>query len=124
MPFYNYFQAAIVLGEDGWVAPTGVLRVASELVEQHRFDADALARSYLELVRRGHVKGSLLVGLEAALRELEGRLPTVAELERAVAVLSASGPVEANPGPIDPPLDYVELAGRHRGGKNRRRPGR
>ena len=124
VPFYNYFQAAIVLGEDGWVEPTAVLRVASELVEQHRFDADALVRSCLELVRRGHSNGSLLGGLGGALRELEGRLPTLTELERAVAELSAAGPVEANPGPVDPPLDYLELAGRHRGGKNRRRPGR
>jgi hypothetical protein len=122
VPFYNYFQAAIVLGEDGTIEPAGVLRVASELVQQHRFDADALARSYLELVRRGHVRGSLLGELERAVRDLTGRLPTLAELAEAVSRLGRAVPVEAAVAAAEPALDYVELASRHRGGKNRRRP--
>ena len=57
MPFYNYLQAAFVLHEDGRLGPDGVLRVAVELVTEHRFDGDALARSYLDLARRGHLRG-------------------------------------------------------------------
>ena len=53
VPFYNYLQAAFVLQEDGRLGADGVLRVAVELVTEHRFDGDALARSYLDLARLG-----------------------------------------------------------------------
>ncbi len=97
VPFYNYLQAALVLYEDGRLPARAVLRVAVELVVQHHFDADALARSYLELVRRGHMQGFGLEGLRDELRiwasqervtqyeELEGMLTrlTPTALERA-----------------------------------------
>lgn len=121
VPFYNYLQAAMVLAEDGRIAAESVLRVASELIQQHRFDADALVRSYLELVRRGHVPERPNVDLGRALEELEGRLPTRNELGRMVAELAAAplgGPVRS---PARIPLDYLALAEQHRGGRNRRR---
>ncbi|MBK8995571.1 MAG: hypothetical protein IPM35_07475 [Myxococcales bacterium] len=122
VPFYNYLQAAIVLWADGHVSAQGVLRVASELVQQHRFDADALARSYFELVRRGHLQLSPVDQLRGALADLEGRLPTLKELEAMVErlgerVVEPGAPVESQT------IDYVALSERHRGGKNRRRPG-
>ncbi|GMV16829.1 MAG: hypothetical protein AMXMBFR56_50530 [Polyangiaceae bacterium] len=122
VPFYNYLQAAIVLWADGHVSAQGVLRVASELVQQHRFDADALARSYFELVRRGHLQLSPVDELRGALADLEGRLPTLKELEAMVErlgerVVEPGAPVECQP------IDYVALSELHRGGKNRRRPG-
>jgi hypothetical protein len=122
VPFYNYLQTAIVLCEDGNVGGDAVLRVASALVQQHRFDADALVRSYLELVRRGHVRRSLVGELARAFDELEGRLPTRTELGRMVDGLTALElpPPAAEPVPA-PELDYLELAERHRGGRNRRR---
>jgi len=122
VPFYNYLQAAIVLFADGHVSAEGVLRVASELVQQHRFDADALARSYFELVRRGHVVKSPVEPLRRVLGELEGRLPTLNEL---TAMVDQLGRREVEPGaPVDErPIDYVALSEIHRGGKNRRRPG-
>ena len=67
VPFYNYFQAALVLAEDGALTADGLLRVAADLVLQHRFDGDALVRSYLDLARRGHVHGAGLDALEGAL---------------------------------------------------------
>jgi hypothetical protein len=121
VPFYNYFQAALVLAEDGRLGPEAVLRVASELAEQHRFDADALARSYSELVRRGHAQGSLVPALQDALAALEGRLPTLTELRRMVDALGKTlEPAREALGEAE--LDYVVLADRHRGGKNRKRP--
>ena len=57
VPFYNYLQAAFVLNEDGRLGAEGVLRVAVELVTEHRFDGDVLARSYLDLAKRGHLRG-------------------------------------------------------------------
>jgi len=97
VPFYNYLQAAFVLHEDGRLGPDGVLRVAVELVTEHRFDGDALARSYLDLARRGHLRGirveAIAVELDAwlsngsvpasdALRTMTARLPALAESAR------------------------------------------
>lgn len=53
VPFYNYAQAAFVLLADGRLDGDGVLRVAAELVVDHHFDGAALAKSHVELVRRG-----------------------------------------------------------------------
>ncbi|MEO7094579.1 MAG: phosphatase domain-containing protein, partial [Polyangiales bacterium] len=66
-PFYNYFQAALVLHEDRRITAEAVLRVGTDLVLQHRFDGDALVRSYLDLAKRGHVRGSGIDELVAAL---------------------------------------------------------
>ena len=67
VPFYNYLQSAFVLFEDARVPPEAVLRVAVELVVMHRFDGDALARSYLDLAKRGHLRGERIDDLAASL---------------------------------------------------------
>jgi len=97
VPFYNYLQAAFVLHEDERLSPAGVLRVAVELATEHRFDGDALARSYLDLARRGHLRGvrvdAMSIELDAwlsngsvpasdALRTMTARLPELAESAR------------------------------------------
>jgi hypothetical protein len=98
VPFYNYLQAAFVLHEDDRLGADAVLRVAVELVTEHRFDGDALARSYLDLARRGHVRGARIEAIQAAveawmalgqlpardeLRVMSARLPQMAETARA-----------------------------------------
>ena len=70
VPFYNYLQAAFVVHEDGRVPAEGVLRVALELVVQHRFDGDSLARSYQDVARRGHLRGIGIDALHRAYEEL------------------------------------------------------
>jgi hypothetical protein len=67
VPFYNYLQAAFVLAEDGRIGAPAVLRVASVFALRHRFDWEALARSYLDLLRRGHVHGAIVQPLRVAL---------------------------------------------------------
>ena len=67
VPFYNYLQAAFMVHEDGRLDAGGVLRVAVELVTEHRFDGDALARSYLDLARRGHLRGVRVDAIASAL---------------------------------------------------------
>ncbi len=69
VPFYNYFQAALVLHEDERLSAEAVLRVGTDLVLQHRFDGDALVRSYLDLARRGHLHGRGIDGLSRALEQ-------------------------------------------------------
>ena len=71
IPFYNYFQAALAVFEDGRLGAVGVLSVAAELVVQHRFDGDSLARSYADLGRRGHLRGTGIDALEQAFAEQE-----------------------------------------------------
>lgn len=122
VPFYNYLQAAFVLAEDGWIDAAAVLRTAQHFAQTHRFDADALARSYLDLLRREHVTGALAAPLAAELDRWRPRAPENLDLlERTVEGIAhhAASPPEprrrASPG-----LDYVALARRHAGGKNRR----
>jgi hypothetical protein len=68
VPFFNYLQAAFVLFEDGRLSPKGVFSVASDLVIVHNFQRAGLARSYVDLLRRGHVRG---LRLDELARELE-----------------------------------------------------
>jgi hypothetical protein len=124
VPFYNYQQAAFVLAEDGRIDAAAALRVASEFVLRHRFDADALARSYLDLMRRGHVRGALPALLEHEVRSqsAKGELRAPDELRRMCELIGkyTSQAGEPPPRPSGDP-DYVELAKRHRGGRNRKR---
>lgn len=83
VPFYNYLQAAFVVHEDGRLPAEGLLRVGLELVVQHRFDGDALARSYQDIARRGHLRGIGIDALTRAYDELKSRgLPGMDEIAR------------------------------------------
>lgn len=120
VPFYNYLQAGFVLAEDGEIGAAGVLRVAAEFALRHRFDPDALARSYLDLMRRGHVSGEVLKPLEQALSE-DKDLPAPDDLREMCDLIRGylSNPPAHSPRPTKK-LDYVELSLKHRGGRNRR----
>jgi hypothetical protein len=118
VPFYNYLQAAFVVQEDGRVPAEAVLRVGVELIVQHRFDGDALARSYFDLVRRGHVRGTGVAAVVEAYERWEPkeRLPGSAEIGRMVARLPeyAARAGELFRGPKDEPMpDYLSLVTRH-----------
>ena len=117
VPFYNYLQAAFVVHEDGRIPAEAVLRVAVELVVQHRFDGDGLARSYLDLARRGHLRGT---GVEPLAESLDDwshhdRVPGLVELRRMVERLPehaarAKDTWSDEPAPMP---DYLALVGRH-----------
>lgn len=83
IPFFNYLQAAFVLEEAGRLPPESVVRVAIELVIAHRFDGEALARSYLDLARRGHLVGSGADAIGEAFHRLSlsSKLPATREIE-------------------------------------------
>jgi len=124
IPFYNYLQPTFVLAEDGRISPSAVVRVAVELVLHHRFDAEALARSYLDLRRRGHVAGTLVPALRNAVAELaaEAKLPAAHEIlhmcDRLDERLPTLVPVPPPPLSEDIP-DYLTLVTMH---NRRRRP--
>jgi hypothetical protein len=124
VPFYNYLQAAFVLAEDGRITGRAVLAVASVLVVRHRFDGEGLGRSYLDLMRRGHAAGSVLPALEDGLSALgaapeePGVLGALTEMTALIAGYLSSPPRVRPVRPAKP--DYLELAERHQGGKNRK----
>jgi hypothetical protein len=122
VPFYNYLQAAFVVHEDGRLGPDAVLRVAVELVTEHRFDGDALARSYLDLTRRGHLVGTGVEAIGASLdawlaqgpvpaaqelAAMAARLPAIAERARVTAAAMARIKGER------PMPDYLRLVDAH-----------
>ncbi|HEY1694785.1 MAG TPA: hypothetical protein VGG39_21585 [Polyangiaceae bacterium] len=117
VPFYNYLQAAFVLHEDGRLGPDGVLRVAVELVTEHRFDGDALARSYLDLAKRGHLRGERVEAFAATFDEWKaaGRVPAADELAAMVERLPAAvASAQGARGEEEQPLpDYLALVDRH-----------
>jgi len=126
VPFYNYLQAALVVFEDGRVPAESVLRVAIELVVQHRFDGEGLAKSYAELARRGHLRGVRIAELAAAL-DTWARPRGVAalpELDAMVAALpeyakAAAGQYRGGEAPVTP--DYGELVLHHNRRRKKRR---
>ncbi len=113
MPFYNYFQPALVLLEEGVLDGAAALRIGAEIVVQHAFSPDALIGSFMDMVRRMHV------GRDAATRLVESPLdPNVVagasdvlrafteELERRLPQLDAPPRFEL------PTIDYVGLFSR------------
>lgn len=118
VPFYNYLQAAFVVHEDGRLSAESVLRVAQEMVTQHRFDGDALARSYADLGRRGHLRGTKVDELAAALGAWEATAPSPAREEvRAMVLRLPDHAGQARARFVDQPEqtmpDYLTLVGKH-----------
>jgi len=118
VPFYNYLQAALMLLEDHRLDAAAVVRVASTFAVRHGFDHEAMARSYLDLMRRGHAHGAAAEPLRAAVERLEddaGPQPALASLRRTCDLLDqyAQTPperVERHAGEVD----YAALARRYR----------
>lgn len=124
VPFYNYLQAALILAEDDILPPGGVVRVAAEMVLEHRFDAEGLARSYLELRRRGCVKGDLVPVLQEAISHLaQGtRFPAQEQVEAMCSLLLQRLPsISPSPWIEDRPRDYLSLVVSHNPRQKRRR---
>ncbi|HEY4119422.1 MAG TPA: hypothetical protein VGM56_16255 [Byssovorax sp.] len=120
VPFYNYLQAAFVLAEDGRVPALAVLRVAQELVVSHNFDGGALARSFLDLSRRGHVTGRCVPHIVEALGVFTQKRTSgasevsamVIELERLAAELPPPGSRRAVHADARS-INYLGLVGSH-----------
>jgi hypothetical protein len=119
VPFYNYLQAAFVVFEDGRLPAEAVLRVALELVTEHRFDGQRLVRSYADLIRRGHLRGTGTEEIAAAFEEwvTRERVFAEAELKELVRELpkEATRATAQEPRAVTP--DYTHLVVAH----NRRR---
>lgn len=115
VPFYNYLQATLVLFEDGRLPPEAVLAVATDLVVVHNFERSALARSYLDLARRGHVRGHRRAELEASLTEMMAsrRAPAASEIVGMLDAMRSTSPAEAAAPPTPGEIDYLALVKHH-----------
>jgi hypothetical protein len=123
VPFYNYLQAAFVLFEDGRLSARSVMKVAQDLAVRHHFDGGALARSYLELARRGHVAGSGIAALvdDYADWVRKQRIAGASELGEMVRELQDRAP--ELPPPVSQPiprLDYRSLVVAHNPRRHKR----
>jgi hypothetical protein len=115
VPFYNYLQAAFVLHDDGQLPGAGVLAVARDLTTREHFDGGALARSYLDLARRGHVSGRGIESLVQSYADLvrRRRPPDASELGEMIRLLErARSELPPRPPPRSVDLDYEELVQR------------
>jgi hypothetical protein len=122
VPFYNYLQAAFVVFEDARIPADAVLRVAVELIVQHRFDGDALARSYVDLARRGHLRGTRIGALSDAFESWDKRekIPGARELREMLARLPAHSEAARVTWREDQPeIDYVKLVHVHNARRRR-----
>lgn len=119
VPFYNYLQAAFVLFEDHRIAAESVLRIASDLVVIHNFERSSLSRSYLDLVRRGHVTGERTDDLRRSLTELLStrRSSAASELVAMLETIESTSPAPASSRGGAPhaaeEIDYLGLVAKH-----------
>jgi hypothetical protein len=112
VPIFNYFQAALVLGEQGDLAADAVIRVALEMVNRYGYTVEKLSNSYQEILRRGAIQGEIGLKLEEALKVHHPRPgePSAEEVLHAFRrrVRAIPPPARHAPAPFKP-LDYPSI---------------
>jgi len=83
-PFYNYFQPALVLLEDGALDAQAVLRVGADLVVAYTFNPEVLVASFDDLRRRGYLS-----------KHVVDRISEVADTIEPSRFGQASGPLQS-----------------------------
>jgi hypothetical protein len=112
VPIFNYFQASLVLCEDGQLSPPSAVRVALEMVDRFGYSMDALRNSLQDLLRRGRLRVKTVQTLGANLTEEGvpqlGALPGARELLLSFAArVRELGELSDAPVPPDGPIDYL-----------------
>ena len=69
--FYNYFQPALVLLEDGALDAQAVLRVGADLVVAHTFNPEVLVASFDDLKRRNYLSQRVVHRISAVADGIE-----------------------------------------------------
>ncbi len=111
IPISNYFQAALVLFEDGVLSGSGLMCMAFDMVTDTSYGIAELANSYQDLGRRGIVDRGLVEMLEEdrdTLLELEDVPPDFVQrlLSRLMALAPMSRLAERD---WDGPPDYAAI---------------
>jgi hypothetical protein len=112
VPIFNYFQAAMVLLEDGQLSVPSVVRVALEMVDRFGYTLDALRNSLQDLLRRTRLSRSTARTLAD---DLNGeRVPQLGARPESRALLlefgnhvRALGELPSLAVPLDAPIDYL-----------------
>jgi hypothetical protein len=113
--FYNYFQPALVLVEDGGLEPIAAIRVAGDIAMRHGFSADALVASFSDAAERR------FVGRETARRLAvacgEAHRPVFEPVRRVIEELGSRLEAELpNVGEsaecVDVTIDYADMFSR------------
>ena len=112
VPVFNYFQAAMVMFEDGQLAVPSVVRVALEMVDRYGYTIDALRNSLQDLLRRGRLRHStaraLADQLTARGHPAAGRAAGGARAAHLVRRARAPARRRAlDAVPLDTPIDYL-----------------
>jgi len=112
VPIYNYFQAALVLAEDGQLGAPQVVRVALEMIDRFGYAVDALRNSLQDLLRRGRLRRASARTLGAELTDENvpqlGSLPGARELLLSFAArVRELGELPEPPPATQSPIDYL-----------------
>ena len=126
VPVFNYFQAAMVMFEDGQLSAPAVVRVALEMVDRFGYTIDALRNSLQDLLRRARLRRSTARALAEQLTEHGipqlGAHPSARELLLAFAErVHQLGDVPSLQIPLDKPIDYLAALEADLPGKGRKR---
>jgi hypothetical protein len=122
VPVYNYFQAALVLYEDGQLAAVDVLRVAREMLASKDYVLASLANSLQDLLGRGRMSREVALRLALECEGVIGEqpdewrdLPPISEIAAAFAArVRALGGDHGAPARQPERLDYPALVAEHR----------
>ncbi len=113
VPFYNYFQPAVLLMQDAVLDPLSVLRVGAELVIHHGFTHDALVASMRDMSTRGFLGGRVARVLGSFAETVdESLLATTGPVMRRFAEELLADPICNTEEPVRAPdaaIDYVTL---------------
>jgi hypothetical protein len=112
VPVFNYFQAAMVMFEDGQLSAPAVVRVALEMVDRYGYTIDALRNSLQDLLRRGRLRRATARTLADELTPEKvpqlGALPSARELLISFATrVRQLGDVPSMSIPLEAPIDYL-----------------
>ncbi|MEZ4288677.1 MAG: phosphatase domain-containing protein [Polyangiales bacterium] len=116
-PFYNYFQPALVLLQDGLIDVGALFRVGEDLVVSHGFNPDVLIASAQDLADRNYVDRGLIQKIRVAITREGFEYPDEAgdAIEEFCRVLLSREDRFDEIARISiPDIDYVELFPRDR----------
>jgi hypothetical protein len=106
VPIFNYFQAAMVLFQDGQLKAPSVVRVALEMVDKFGYSLDALRNSLQDLLRRGRLSPAAAGRLGEELAQ-EGSVPSLGALPSARELVQAFAARVRELGDVPPIADVL-----------------
>lgn len=116
VPVFNYFQAALVLCQDGTLDCGAVLRVAETMVSRFDYAPDALVNSAQDLLRRGRLRPETALRFSGEVRDSLPALEASSSSRQALRLMqarleAAAGSTRAALRPGELSVDYASVLG-------------